>query len=74
MTSQQTQEQANKAIIRRYRDMDLRLADSITRRYMFGPITYFGSFIAAFINAWASVFICVALAIYFALPHNAKPS
>lgn len=54
--------------------MDLRLAESITRRYLFGPLMYFSSFALAFISAWASVLICVALAIYFALPHTSKVS
>jgi uncharacterized membrane protein len=52
--------------------MDLRLANSITRRYAFGPLLYFTSFVLAFASAEVSVFICVALAIFFALPNTIK--
>ncbi len=53
---------------------DRRLAASITRRYRFGPILYISSFIVAFVSAEATVFICVALVIFFALPHDAEAS
>lgn len=48
---------------------------AITRQYRFGPLYYLISFLLAFVNWWASIAACVALAIFFALPGtNENPS
>ena len=41
---------------------------NITRRYQFGPLLYGAAFGLAFVNVWASVGLCLALAIFFARP------
>jgi fatty acid desaturase len=46
------------------------LAGVITRRYRWGPITYFAAFALAFIWAPASLALNLALAIYYALPRE----
>lgn len=60
----------------RYASRDYRLLDRsvgpayvdyITRSYRFGPTLYFVAFLAAFLNAWASLAINAGLAAYFAL-------
>jgi uncharacterized membrane protein len=41
---------------------------AITRQYRFGPPLYLIAFLLAFLNVWASVGTCFALALFFALP------
>jgi uncharacterized membrane protein len=41
---------------------------AISRQYHFGPPLYLVAFLFAFWNIWASVGMCTALAIFFALP------
>jgi uncharacterized membrane protein len=41
---------------------------AITRQYRFGPSLYLVAFLLAFANVWASIGMCMALAIFFALP------
>lgn len=47
---------------------DPELVQSITRSYRFGPLLYLIAFGAAWVNVAASVALCLALAIFFALP------
>jgi uncharacterized membrane protein len=46
-------------------------AQSITRRYRFGPLMYLACVGLAFFNAYASLALNVLLAVYFAWPHTA---
>ncbi len=41
---------------------------NITRRYQLGPFLYLATFGLAFVNVWASVGLCLALAAFFARP------
>lgn len=41
---------------------------NITRRYRYGPLLYLTAFGLAFVNVWASVGLCLALAVFFARP------
>lgn len=41
---------------------------NITRRYRFGPLLYLTAFGLAFVNIWASVGLCLGMALYFARP------
>jgi hypothetical protein len=49
---------------------DMHLAGSITRRYMFGPLSYLLAFALAFVYAPASVAIWIGLALFFAIPNK----
>jgi TMEM175 potassium channel family protein len=40
---------------------------AISRSLLFGPLTYFGAFVLAFVNVYASFGLCVLLAIYWAV-------
>jgi hypothetical protein len=51
-------------------DRDAGLAEVITRRYRWGPITYFIALILAFIWAPASLALNLLLALYYALPRE----
>lgn len=50
------------------RSHDTRTVKAITRQYRFGPSLYLVAFLLAFANVWASIGMCLALAIFFALP------
>ncbi len=52
-------------------DHDRQKAQRITQQYRFGPLLYGIAFALAFVNAWASVGINLALAVFFALPEKA---
>jgi uncharacterized membrane protein len=41
---------------------------AISRQYRFGPLLYSIAFLLVFVSVWASVGMCCALAIFFALP------
>jgi uncharacterized membrane protein len=41
---------------------------AITRQYQFGPGLYLIAFLLAFASVWASIGMCMALAVFFALP------
>jgi uncharacterized membrane protein len=45
---------------------------AISRQYRFGPLLYLIAFVLSFVSVWASVGMCIALAIYFAFPGVAK--
>lgn len=47
---------------------DRKEVEAITRQYRFGPLLYLITFGLAFVNVIVSVGLCMALAIYFALP------
>ena len=51
-------------------DKDAGLADVITRRYRWGPLSYFLAFALAFVWVPASLGLNVALAIYYVLPRE----
>ena len=53
-------------------DREAHLAEIITRRYMFGPVSYFVAFLLAFIWAPGSLALNVLLAVFFALPREFK--
>jgi uncharacterized membrane protein len=40
---------------------------AISRSLLFGPLTYFGAFVLAFVNVYASFGLCILLAIYWAV-------
>ena len=50
------------------KDADREAVESISRRYMMGPIAYAVSFGLAFINTWASLAVHGLLAAFFVLP------
>lgn len=50
------------------RDYDRAAAAGISAQYRFGPLMYLAALGLAFLNAAASVLVCAALAIFFALP------
>jgi uncharacterized membrane protein len=56
------------------RSHDAESVAAISRQYRFGPPLYLISFLLAFVSVWASVGMCTALAIFFALPGIAKKS
>lgn len=43
---------------------------AITRQYRFGPLFYVAAFGLAFLNVAASVGLCFALAVFFAVPER----
>jgi uncharacterized membrane protein len=43
---------------------------AVTRRYMFGPLFYLVALGVAFFSVPAALFICAALAVFFALPYR----
>jgi uncharacterized membrane protein len=45
---------------------------AISRQYRFGPLLYLVAFVLAFVSVWASVGVCIALAIFFAFPGVTK--
>jgi uncharacterized membrane protein len=49
---------------------DQKRVQAITKQYSFGPLLYGASFVLAFINAEVSLAVCIALAIFFAVPSN----
>jgi uncharacterized membrane protein len=51
-------------------DRDAGLAEVITRRYRWGPVSYFIAFALAFVWVPASLGLNVALAIYYVLPRE----
>ena len=50
------------------KDYDPQVVQKITDQYRFGPLLYIVAFGLSFVSVTASVGICVALAIFFALP------
>jgi TMEM175 potassium channel family protein len=60
---------ANGRLLNRH-DINAELANVITRRYRWGPVTYFAAFLLAFLWAPASLGLNLALAIYYALPRE----
>jgi uncharacterized membrane protein len=55
-------------------DVDQGLVKSISAQYRFGPLLYLATFILAFVNAWASFALIIALAIFYALPNTVSRS
>jgi len=51
---------------------DQRHIDAITRNYRFGPIFYFAAFLLAFLWVPASLGLCLALAMFFAVTASVK--
>ncbi|PYS93928.1 MAG: DUF1211 domain-containing protein [Acidobacteria bacterium] len=51
---------------------DRELAATITKQYRFGPLLYVAAFALAFFSVAASVGLCMALAVFFALPGTTK--
>jgi TMEM175 potassium channel family protein len=49
---------------------DQKKVQAITKQYSFGPLLYFASFVLAFVSAEVSLAMCIALAIFFAVPSN----
>ncbi len=47
---------------------------AITRQYKYGPLYYVAALLLAFVNAKASLFACLALALFFAIPEATPPS
>jgi len=52
------------------RNYDPAAVDAIARQYRFGPLFYVAAFALAFVNVAASVGLCFALAVYFAVPER----
>lgn len=50
------------------RNHDRENVAAISRQYRYGPLLYLIAFLLAFVSVWASVGMCAALAIFFALP------
>ena len=50
------------------RSLDVESAAAITRQFRFGPPLYVLAFLLAFVNVWAGLGMCTALAIFFAFP------
>jgi hypothetical protein len=50
------------------RNHDAASVAAITRQYRSGPISYLIAFLLAFLSVWASIGMCMLLAVYFALP------
>jgi len=50
------------------RNHDTETVKAITRQYRFGPSLYLLAFLLTFASVWASIGMCLALAIFFALP------
>lgn len=53
-----------------FADHDRRKVKRITDQYRFGPLLYAFAFAAAFFNAAVSIFLSLALAVFFALPEK----
>jgi uncharacterized membrane protein len=49
---------------------DQKQVEAITKRFRFGPLLYLATFVLAFISAEVSLAVCIALAIFFAIPSN----
>ncbi len=49
---------------------DQKQVQAITKRFRFGPLLYLATFVLAFISAEVSLAVCIALAIFFAVPSN----
>jgi uncharacterized membrane protein len=49
---------------------DQKRVQAITKQYSFGPLLYGASFVLAFISAEVSLAVCIALAVFFAVPSN----
>jgi hypothetical protein len=45
---------------------------AITRQYRVGPLLYTAAFALAFLNVAASIGLCFALAVFFAVPERRK--
>lgn len=54
------------------KDADPREVDEITRQYRFGPLLYLVAFGLAFVSVWASLGLCMLLAVFFGLPSPTK--
>jgi uncharacterized membrane protein len=54
------------------RDYDRARVDGITRQYRFGPLMYAAALGLAFVNVAASVGLCLALAVFFAIPESRR--
>jgi uncharacterized membrane protein len=50
------------------RSHDRESVAAISRQYRFGPVLYLIAFVLVFASVWASVGMCCALAVFFALP------
>ena len=50
------------------RNYNPELVAAISRQYRFGPVLYLVAFLLAFVNVWASIGVCMALAVFFAFP------
>jgi uncharacterized membrane protein len=50
------------------RSLDVESAAAITRQFRFGPPLYIVAFLLAFVNVWAGLTMCTALAVFFAFP------
>lgn len=55
-------------------DHDERVVRGITEQYRFGPLMYVAIVIVAYFSAIISFVLCLLLAVFFAIPKNAKPS
>ena len=44
------------------------MVQSVNKQFRLGPPIYFVAFLLAFVSAEASLAICIALAVFFALP------
>ncbi len=49
---------------------DSHLVAFISRQYWFGPIFYLAALLVAFVNPYLSLFLSIALAVFFALPNK----
>jgi hypothetical protein len=52
------------------RDYDRMAVRHMTRGYLMGPVVYIAALVLAFFSVAASVGLCYALTLYFALPGN----
>lgn len=50
------------------RTHDVQSVAAISRQYRFGPLMYLIALLLAFVSVWASVGMCMALAVFFLLP------
>lgn len=50
--------------------MSRQVVDGISRQFAFGPPGYIAAFVLAFFSASASLAMCIALAVFFALPNE----
>jgi uncharacterized membrane protein len=54
------------------RNYDPAAVAAITRQYRVGPLLYTAAFALAFLNVAASIGLCFALAVFFAVPERRK--